>query len=195
MDNMPMDPVTLTQIVLGSLVSNGIIGTSAPQLASGLANGLSIYAQTGITVQSVDTGTLGAGIGTGTGIIVSPAITASMIAAFTANGIIGSIAIPLANAVAISFTQAFATALINTVSAGVGVGSGLVVLVPNPGVSSGIFFAGLTSAGLMGISKIQLATAVAAGLDQILPSCTGVVVIAGPPSISPGASVGVGKLS
>jgi len=190
-----MDPVTLTQIVLGSLVSNGIIGTSAPQLASGLANGLSIYAQTGITVQSVDTGTLGAGIGTGTGIIVSPAITASMIAAFTANGIIGSIAIPLANAVAISFTQAFATALINTVSAGVGVGSGLVVLVPNPGVSSGIFFAGLTSAGLMGISKIQLATAVAAGLDQILPSCTGVVVIAGPPSISPGASVGVGKLS
>lgn len=190
-----MTPATITPIMLGVLPTGGIIGPSLPQLATGLANGLSIYAQTGIIVQSVDTGTLGAGVGNGIGIIAPPQpLITSMIASFIANGIIGVSSVPMATAIATGFAQSFILAQIQTVSAGVGVGAGVAMLIPNPGMSTGVFFAGLSAAGLVGISVMQLASAVAAGLDQVLPTCTGVVAIAGPPNIIPGAGIGTGKL-
>lgn len=191
---MPMDPATLTPIMTGALLANGLLGPSSPQLAAGLASGLSIYAQTAILVQTTDVGTLGAGKGTGIGVIVPPAITASMLGSFSAAGMLGPMTPPLATAVATAFTLAFAQAGVNTVSAGVGVGAGKVTLIPSPGASVGIFMAGFTSAGMVGVNVAQLAAAVANGLDMTLPSCTGVVVIVGPPSILPGAGLGIGKL-
>lgn len=189
-----MDPGTLTPIVISNLASVGMLGSSASQLAAGLANGLSIYATTSIIFQSVDIGTLGSGVGSGVGILVPPAITASMVGSFAANGMLGVMSSPLATGIAQAFMQSFALATISTFSPTVGVGTGTGVCVPNPGASIGIFAAAFASAGMLGISALQLATAVATGLDSILPSSTGAVVITGSPSNSPSSSTGLGKL-
>jgi hypothetical protein len=191
---MAMNPATLLPIMLGILPTGGVLGIGMPQLANGLANGLSIYVQSGITVKSVDTGTAGAGVGSGVGIIVPPAIIASMTASFLANGMAGVMSPPFATAVANGFMQSFALAQIVVASAGVGVGAGVATLNPNPGVSVGAFLAGLTGAGLVGISVTQLASAVALGLDQVLPTSTGIIAIAGSPSIVPAVGIGLGKL-
>jgi hypothetical protein len=192
---MPMDPGTLTPIFLANLVSVGLIGPSTIQLATGLANGTSIYANTAIQFQSVDAGTLGAGVGLGAGVIVPPAIIQAMIGSFTAHGILGPFSIPTATGVAQGMQMSFALAIVQTVAAGVGLGAGVGFCIPNPGASTGIFMAAFTAAGMLGPSTIQLASAVAVGLDLVLPASIAPVVIVGPPNILPGAGTGIGKLS
>lgn len=192
---MPMDPGTLTPIILFNLVSAGLIGPSTVQLAGGLANGLSIYAETTITFQSVDAGTLGAGTGLGAGVLMPPVIAQSMIASFLAHGIIGPFSIPTATGIANGFQLCFALAIVQTVSAGVGLGAGVGFCIPSPGASAGIFSAAFKSAGMVGPGADNLAAAVSTGLDIVLPACIAPVVVVGPPSILPGVGVGTGKLS
>lgn len=191
---MPMDPGTLTPIMLANLVSAGMIGPSTIQLATGLANGLSIYATTTIQFQSVDVGTLGAGVGLGAGIIVPPAIVPAMIGSFLSHGILGPFSIPTATGIANGFQLCFALAVVQTVAAGVGLGAGVGFCIPNPGASTGIFVAAFTSAGMIGPSAAQLAAACAFGLDLVLPASIAPVAIVGPPNIIPGAGTGIGKL-
>jgi len=191
---MPMDPGTLTPIMLLNLVSAGMIGPSTIQLATGLANGLSVYATTAIQFQSVDAGTLGAGTGLGVGIIMPPTIVPAMIGSFLGHGIIGPFSIPTATGIANGFQMSFALAVVQTVSAGVGLGAGFGFCIPNPGASAGIFIAAFTSAGMVGPSAAQLASACAVGLDIVLPTCVAPVVVVGPPNILPGAGTGIGKL-
>lgn len=188
---MTMDPASLTPVMAGALSAAGFLGAHAPRLASGLAVGLSMYAQS-IVVTSVDTGTLGAGKGTGLGVLVPPAIVPSMIGSFSACGLLGTMSPALATGVANGFMQGFALAIVNTVSAGVGVGAGTGRPIPNPATSLGIFQASLKAAGMLGVSSPQLAAAVSVGLDQVLPSALCILVIAGPPSIYPGLGAGVG---
>ena len=191
---MPMDPGTLTPIFLANLISVGLIGPSTIQLATGLANGTSIYANTAVQFQSVDVGTLGAGVGLGAGVVVPPAIVPAMIGSFTANGILGPFSIPTATGIAQGMQLSFALAVIQTVAAGVGLGAGVGFCIPNPGASAGIFFAAFQAAGMLGPSTIQLASAVSAGLDLVLPASIAPVAIVGPPNIIPGAGTGIGKL-
>jgi hypothetical protein len=191
---MPMDPGTLTPIFMANLVAVGMIGPSTIQLATGLANGTAIYAQTSIVFQSVDAGTLGAGAGLGVGVIVPPAIIPAMIGSFTGHGILGPFSIPTATGVANGMMLAFATAIIQTVAAGVGLGAGFGFCIPNPGASVGIYTTAFIAAGMAGPSTIQLASAVATGLDAVLPASTAPVAIVGPPNIVPGAGTGIGKL-
>jgi hypothetical protein len=189
-----MDPGTLTPIFLANLISVGLIGPSTIQLATGLANGTSIYANTAVQFQSVDVGTLGAGVGLGAGVVVPPAIVPAMIGSFTANGILGPFSIPTATGIAQGMQLSFALAVIQTVAAGVGLGAGVGFCIPNPGASAGIFFAAFQAAGMLGPSTIQLASAVSAGLDLVLPASIAPVAIVGPPNIIPGAGTGIGKL-
>lgn len=191
---MPINPTTVTPIMEVSLISGGLIGPSSLQMATGLANGLTTYVTTGIIVQSIDIGTLGAGTGTGLGVIVPPVLVESMIASFIAHGIIGIFSIPMATAVATGFMESFLLGLVETVSAGVGVGVGEAFMIPNSGVSIPAFISGLSSAGMVGPNIIQLASAVAQGLDQVLPISMSTLVIAGPPNILPGAGTGTGKI-
>ena len=192
---MPMDSTSLIPVLSGSLVSNGIVGPNSFQLATGLATGLSEYATTGIIVESIDVGSLGAGIGSGVGVILDPAVFGSMNAAFISYAIVGLFGPVLATAISDGFTQAFLQAIVSTISAGVGIGSGEAVLVPDPAVSVASFLSGFASAGLIGSSMPQLAEAVASGLDQVLPTSTSTLIIAGPPSVFPGGGTGVGILS
>lgn len=191
---MPMDPATLTPIFMANLVAAGMIGPSTSQLATGLANGTSVYVQTSVTFTSVDVGTLGAGAGLGAGIVVPPLIIPAMIGSFAGHGIAGPFAIPTATGIANGLMQAFAMAVVQTVSAGVGLGAGVGFCVPSPGASAGIYTAQFQAAGMAGPSVVQLASAVAAGLDAVLPTATAPVVVVGPPNIAPGAGVGTGKI-
>jgi len=191
---MPMDPATLTPVFLSQLISVGLIGPSTIQLATGLANGTSIYAETVVQFQSVDAGTLGAGVGLGASVTVPPTIIPAMIGSFTAHGILGPFSIPTATGVANGMMLAFKLAIIQTVAAGVGLGAGVGFCIPNPGASAGIYFAAFQAAGMLGPSTIQLASAVAAGLDLVLPTSIAPVAIVGPPNILPGAGTGIGKL-
>jgi hypothetical protein len=193
---MPLDPGTVGGIMLASLSANALIGVSSPQLSQGIANGLSLYASTGLTVITVDAGVLGAGTGTGIGFILPPpTLLGAFTATFPANGILGVSAPLLINALSLGLSQAFATALINTINPIVGVGAGVVIAIPNPAASIAAFIAGFASAGMVGPSSIPLATAIASGLDSALPSGTGIIAIAGSPSIIPTAGAGFGKLS
>ena len=193
---MSLDPSSISVIMKANLASNTIIGISSSQLALGIANGLSLYAISGMNAISVDVGTLGAGTGIGFGIILpTPVLLTSMFSAFSGFGIVGVSASLIVNAISIGFTQSFALASINTVNPIVGIGSGVITITPNPEISSVSFVSGFISAGIVGVSSAQLATAISVGLDAALPSAKGVVAIVGSPSTIPSAGGGFGKVS
>lgn len=193
---MPLAPPLTAPLIAAQLVSVGDIGISSAQLALAVATGLELYASSGLTVASVDAGTLGAGVGTGVGIILPPPVLiGTLTAAFASHGILGLMAAPTAIGLGTGISLALQTALISTVSAGVGVGAGVATLVPNPGASAAAFLAGFAAAGLIGIMSPLMAAAIAMGFDLAAPSGIGPVVIAGPPSIVPGAGAGVGLIS
>lgn len=192
---MPLAPPITTPIFLSSLASNAIIGISTPQFALAVATGLEIYAGSGLTVLSVDAGTLGAGVGIGVGVTVAPPILiASLTVSFAANGLLGIMAPLMINALALGFSMSLQQAIVQTASAGVGLGAGVSTLVPNSGASSAAWIAGFAAAGLVGPNIPQMASAIAQGFDQAAPTAIGAVVIAGPPNILPGAGVGTGVL-
>jgi hypothetical protein len=118
-----------------------------------------------------------------------------MIGSFITHGIIGVFGVPLATAIATGFSESFMLALVSTISAGVGIGSGVALMIPNPAVSVASFLSGFAAAGLIGPSIPQLASAVAAGLDQVLPISTSTLVIAGSPSIFPSGGGGLGRIT
>lgn len=192
---MAINQGTALPIFLSTLTANAFLGISSPQLASGLANAISTYALSGIIATSVDTGVFGVGAGIGFDIILpSSTLAAAFIGTFPANLIAGPMSLPLINAISLGLMQVFAIANIITVSPTVGIGAGIVSLVPNPAISIPAFIGGFSAAGIVGVASQNLARAVAIGLDSVLTSAVGAVVIAGSPSVIPSAGVGVGKV-
>lgn len=192
---MPVDPASTTPIFNAILLAHGDLGPSRSQLAAGLATGLHQYVQTAVTATSIDAGSLGAGVGTGAGIVLAvPALVTAMVASFNGQGIIGPMSAPNAIAVANSMSMALSIAVLAGFHPGVGAGAGKLQLVPK-GTGAPIFIAAFKSAGMEGPSSEKLAAAVAFGLDATLPLATGVIAIAGPPSPSPGGGIGVVTIS
>ena len=178
------------------MFGNSIIGTAAPSLATGLANGLVNSVQTGIQVNSIDTGTVGIGTGNGFGILISPSVLFNAISLmFTAHGILGISATPLVNAISIGLSQSMLTASIQTNNPTVGIGTGVVTLLPNLVSIHEAFRLGLSSVNINGVKSESLISAVSEGLSMALLSATGVILIVGTPSTIPSAGVGLGKLS
>lgn len=191
---MPIDPGTTTPIFIASLLSNGQIGPGIGQLAGGLALGLFQYAQAGISVNSIDAGTLGAGTGIGPSIILpSPILQTALLASFVGHGIIGPMMPAQVNAIATGVSAALALAIVQTLDPLVGVGAGKLQLIPN-GTGSAIFAAAFLESGLAGPQSSKLATAVGLGLDAVIAAAIGVLAIVGPPSIIPSGGLGIGKI-
>jgi hypothetical protein len=191
---MPLDPGTITGLMNANMASNGLLGPSVPQLAAGVANGLSQYAASGLTAISVDTGTVGSGVGFGVGIIIPPAVfQGTLQAAFAGALIVGPTAPLLVNAIAMGFSQALATAIINTTNVGVGAGAGVVTIAPSSGAP--FFVAAFTASGMVGPGAVNMATAVGIGFDMAIPAAKGVIAIAGPAGPAPSAGAGTGKIS
>jgi hypothetical protein len=192
---MPVLPPAVSALVAANLAGVGILGIGAPMLSLAVGLGFSQYVLSGVLVNTIDVGSAGGGVGLGPGpVLAPPTLVGAFSATFTANGIIGvnrnQIILALSNAL----PQALLSGVISTVNAGVGVGTGIATFIPNPAVSVPLMIASFTASGLIGVAAIQLATAIATGFDQALPSAVGQVVIAGAPSPFPGAGAGIGKI-
>ncbi len=192
---MPINPAVTTPILAAALSGCGIAGQASPQFAAGVALGFYQYANSAMTVLTVDVGTAGSGTGTGSGITLTPAaLTSSLTGSFAGANIHGIAAPQLIAAFSAAFSSIIAQAIVESVHAGVGVGTGIVQIIPNSAVSVPTFTAALQSAGLNGVSSAQLASGIALGLDAALPSAKGVVAIIGPPSTYPASGTGKGIL-
>jgi hypothetical protein len=191
---MALDPVTITGIFTSSMNANSLLGVSIPQLAGAVATGLVSYAAAGITVVTADVGLAGSGVGTGFGVVLTPpTLQGTLLASLAGASMLGVIIPQFVNALAIGFSQAFAMANINTVHAGVGVGTGIVTLIPSSGVLA--FNGAFSGAGLVGINANVVASAIATGLDAALSSATGVVTITGAAGSTSLTGVGSGVIS
>ncbi len=188
---MAMDLITLRNIFDINLSSN--IGPSKTQLVNALANSLFIY-KSNLIVTSVNVGTLGAGVGTGFGFPISPTLIPTMISFFVANGLIGISSPKLALEISNGIIQAFGVSQISTISAGVGVGTGVSSITPNSLISVPVFTSSFISSGISGIFSFQLANAIALSLDTTLPLTVSPLIIAGPPSPLPGSGGGIGTI-
>lgn len=192
---MPLGPTTIP-LFQASLIANGITGTGVVQLATGCSNGLQLYMSgAGCTTISVDAGTLGAGTGVGIGITLpQPTLSATMASFFLGLLISGTYGPSTADAIASGICNSLLTVTVNTVNAGVGVGSGKVQCIPN-GTGGALFSAAFLAAGFSGTMAPSLGLAVGGALDASISSASGFVVIAGSPSIYPGGGVGTAVVS
>lgn len=193
---MALIPPAVAAVLLANLAGNGILGISAAQLSVAVSTGFCSYMLAAPIVITADVGTLGAGVGVGFGLIVSPpSFSSSFHSTFTAHGINGPNKEMIINALSGALSQSLLLAQILTANAGTAIGTGTVVSVtPNPAVSIPAMITAFLGSGLLGIASINLASAIARGVDQVLPTARGQVVIAGPSSPLPGGGIGLGRL-
>jgi hypothetical protein len=161
-----------------------------PQLAIGVANGLVTWAGQAV-VLTVDTGTLGAGVSIAPLIVPSPLLLQNILIAYAAQGMLGPMAplqaAGLANGISLGLLQGQLIVYHTSVGAGACVARITGTSVPS-------IIAGFASAGMTGPSGIKQATAIGIAIDLTFTTFTTPLPIVGPPSISPGAGVGAGKI-
>jgi hypothetical protein len=191
---MSVTPATTLPLFEAGMAGNSLIGSEVTQLATGLANGISIYVQSGLIVESIDAGTLGAGTGIGIGIsLPEPTILAAISSFMSGEDILGQMAFPLASAIAFGISASFGIAQVSTINPTVGVGAGKLQLVP-VGTGAAIFASAFAGSGLIGTSSPRLSSAVGAGLDSIVAASIGVITIVGSPSNIPSSGLGIGRI-
>jgi len=176
--------------------SHGLTGSSSSQLAGGCADGLELYMSgAGCSTISIDVGTLGTGTGFGFGIVLAPPLLSSTMSAMFLGLLISGPFSPItANAISFGICTSLAIASINTNNVGVGVGTGKVQCIPH-GIGGLIFTGAFLSSGMSGPMIPSLGQAIGSALDATIASALGIVVIAGPPNILPGAGIGIAQVS
>lgn len=194
---MPITIPSMAAQIKVQLNARTIIGAYSQNLAMGVATGTASFIQT-LVVQTNDTGTAGAGVGTGK-VIIEPAsgtgyVTAQMMAA----GLVGRNHPLIAQGIAFGIAiEIGATALVQTAVTGVAVGAGIGRIInAEPGTATSLIYAGLTSQGLVGNKVMALANALGTGIATWLNTATITTVVAGTPVIPPvvAQGVGVGKI-
>ena len=188
---MPLTPVGLAAALVPALIASGNVGIAVPQLALGVGTGVTLFAQASV-VSSVDVGTLGVGAGSQPLIVPQPLLLASILSGFAATGTAGIMAPLLALGLANGLSVGFLQGLLVTVHPGVGLGTGVAKIVPSAAVPSMV--AGFTAVGMTGPGAVKTATGIGIGLTLTFATFAMSIAIIGPPSISPGAGVGVGKV-
>jgi len=192
---MPIDPGTTTPIFVSQLAANGLIGLGTPAFAAGMANGLFQYLTSGITVTSIDVGTLGAGTGVGTGLFLSQAVILQVLQPMMVGfGVFGPMSPAMASALSAGINIAMIPAIVQTVNPSVGIGAGKVQLIPH-GTGPTQFISAFAAASMNGSKAADLATAIGTTLDSVIASTLGVIVIVGTPSIIPSTGLGTGTIS
>lgn len=196
---MALIPATLTTLMVGSFNSLGMIGTAVPSTANAISTGLVPYILASAVVNTVDTGTAGAGVGTGTVTGIFPAgLSAALVGSFSSNGMLGTATPQFTQALGNSIVPFLLTAQVSTINTGVatGTGSGKVTGF-EPNSMAGFLIASFAANGLTGTSLPQLANAIAQGVCLYLnASLFASVVIVGAPVVPPvpGVGTGFGKL-
>jgi hypothetical protein len=178
--------------LIPNLVSVAMIGTGLPKYARGVALGLQQWVPK-IRVNTIDTGTAGAGKSVPIPLIVpQPILYGNLIAGMVAQKQVGvlmpSFVLGLANGLVLCFTQT----LMNTTHPSVGVGGGVAKFSAPPAAQSMI--SGFQQAGMVGDQATKKAKALAMGLDLTFAILVMPIAIVGPPSIVPSAGTGFGGL-
>lgn len=188
----------LQGIMIGQFASAGMLGSSASQLASALSQGICLNILSTAQVQTVDTGTAGAGAGVSKVIGVNPgALIPLMVGQFSSQGLLGPYSANLARAISTAFCTWFlASNQTSTVHSGVGLGVGQGKVIGLSPSAMGNMIRGMMAAnGLLGTYSPKIASAVGTAIATHVLS-VGVVItpIVGPPSIAPSAGSGFGKV-
>jgi hypothetical protein len=189
---MPVDNASCLAVVSSNLASAGLTGVSLVNLSSAIANGLSTYLVSGVSVVTVDSGVLGLGYGTGKANILPATALPIFTSFFVSNGIKGISAPLIATAVCNSFVTIINTAVVSTVSPTVGVGAGSGGLIGS--TSNPYFAASFSSAGLAGAFSPIMVTAISLSVDSCIPTAVVNVAITGSGSSVPSSGIGKGVL-
>ena len=183
---MPISGPVLGQQIYGMMALSTLSGSQTFPLAQAIGNGIanSILA-TGV-YQGASTGLgLGVGVSVGflTGGIVMPSIVSNLILVnMTAQGLVGSHTLNLANAIGNAVSAHMLTAVVQgastVVAAGAGVGSIIGVIGPVLGMSISLQ---MLASGLTGTAVTQLSQAIGMGVAAALSATVVNTVITGVP--------------
>lgn len=182
--------------IISPTVSLDIVSFGAPTVVGpmmlNLANAISLavvsYTLSSVKVFSINTGLTGP-VGTGVGAIVNnnaPALEASLLTSFSANGIVGERSLDLARAISLAFFKGLSTAIDQTPVAGVSLGTGVGLLVSTGPVPLEAQMTGLMALNaLFGEKSAILAKAISEGYVTYLSQLTTIHAITGSPPIPP----------
>jgi hypothetical protein len=190
---MPVLVPGIVGALIPNLISTGMIGTGVPKYALGVALGLLDWVPK-IRVQTVDTGTLGAGKSAPTPLFVpQPLIYTNLMIGAASQGLLG-VMLPVFNVgLANGLVTSFGQMVLNTTHPSVGAGGGVAKFLAPPAAVSMI--SGFQKAGMSGDGPVKKAKALGRALDGVFAVLVMPVVIVGPPSVSPGAGSGFGGIA
>lgn len=178
--------------LIPNLVSVAMIGVGLPKYARGVALGLQQWVPK-IRVNTVDTGTLGAGKNVPLPLVVpQPVLYLNLIAGMTAQKQAGVLMPVFAAGLANGLVLCFAQTLLSTTHPSVGAGGGVAKFSAPPATKSMI--SGFQQAGMTGDQATKKAKAIAFALDATFAILVMPVAIVGPPSPAPSAGSGFGSL-
>lgn len=188
---MPLTQPGIVGAIVSNLVATAHLGMGVPKLATGIANGVMTWIPK-VRAQSVDVGSLGVGRGVGALVVPSPALIAALTAGFTAQGILGVYAPLTISGLGNGLSLAFAQGQILTTHASVGVGTGVVKLLPPPATMDMI--SGFASVEMTGEGSRRFATAIGTALTTVFAGLLLPTMIAGTGSTSAGGGTGFGGI-
>lgn len=189
---MPIALPAMTGTLTANLLATALVGKDTPKLANGVATGLMYWVPT-IRATSIDTGSVGVGVGTPIPLVVpQPVLLGFLLANIPPAGFTGlfapSLILGLANGLALTFLQM----LVSTIHPGIGSGAGVVTFRAPPAAIPMV--AGFASAGLVGESSPKLAAAIGRALDASFATLVLPIAIVGSASPVPGVGAGTGSL-
>jgi hypothetical protein len=188
---MPITFPNMTAAIAAGISSSSFTGISIIQLASGIASGIIMWLPF-VQVQSVDSGTAGAGA-TVLPLVVPPILLQNaLLSTYITAGHLGVFAPLEATGLALGLSNGFAQGVIQMTHAGVGSGTGVVKFLGPP--AHPYLMQGMASAGMTGPFSTMKAQAISQALLIVLQALTFPVPIIGPPSPSPASGVGIGKV-
>lgn len=164
---------------------------AVPQLAAGIASGICMWVPQ-LTIVTVDVGTLGVGSGQMPWIVAPPLLIGFMIAGYASGAQLGTMAALEATGLANGLVAGFATGILKTTHAGVGVGTGVARIVGPPAFPS--LVAGFSSAGITGLGSVSKAQGISTALQMLLGAYFITIPIVGASSPTGGSGAGTGKI-
>lgn len=189
---MPVTIPGMMGVLIPNLVSSGMIGTGVPKYAQAIATGLSIWVPQ-VKILTVDTGTLGVGLGVPVPLIVPvPVLYANLVSSMIAQGLAGPLMPALMAGLATGLASSFGQMVTQTNHPTVGLGGGVATFRATPATPSMLL--GFSSVGMSGSGPTKKARALGSALDRIFASLIMPVGIVGPPSIAPSGGAGFGNI-
>jgi len=192
---MPISLPTFVSSFETSLRSSGLNGSMISQMSTALGSGMASIMATSVQVSTVDAGTSGVGTGYMVGIITTKKTDyTQMVSNLHSNGVSGSYANNLANALSDGVLKNLLSCAVSTTHPIVGSGSGTVKFTMNPLQALPILQQSMASSGINGESSMKIANAFVFSLSSILSLTSMIIPIVGPTGGVSFTGIGSGKI-